>query len=164
MFNAQDNLGRTPLHFATIYDHTYEISPLLISKGANPNIPDINGQTPNDWLTKTIKKLGEKISSLTPNTEEKISSKEDIMSIPKESITPAKKPSYLETILISKNPDKPKIAEERSTPKRNIRHKNKKSKSDAKNTTEPSSPPPEQKYSYRNALLQNKSTEPSRNI
>lgn len=163
--NAQDNLGRTPLHFATIYDHTYEISPLLISKGANPNIPDINGQTPNDWLTKTVKKLEEKISSSTPNIEEKTPPKEDIMSIPKESITPPKKPSYLEAILISKNPDKPETAEEKNTFKRNRRRKNKKSKSDeTKNTIEPSSPPPEQKYSYRNALLQNKSTEPSRNI
>jgi ankyrin repeat protein len=43
--NEQDKKGKTPLHFACIYNN-FEITQFLINKGANIHLKDENGNTP----------------------------------------------------------------------------------------------------------------------
>ena len=43
--NHQDNNGKTPLHFASIYNQL-DIAKILIYYGANVNLKDENGNTP----------------------------------------------------------------------------------------------------------------------
>uniref|UniRef100_A0ABD2X426 Uncharacterized protein n=1 Tax=Trichogramma kaykai TaxID=54128 RepID=A0ABD2X426_9HYME len=44
--DAQDKWGRTPLHLALAHCHDEEIVRLLMTRGANPNLSDVNGLTP----------------------------------------------------------------------------------------------------------------------
>jgi hypothetical protein len=48
--NAQDDLGRTPLHLAFIFDAEQTIVDLLISAGADPNAIDVKGKRPQGYL------------------------------------------------------------------------------------------------------------------
>jgi len=46
--NAKDDLGATPLHWATVNGHK-EIVELLIGEGADINARDRRGSTPLNW-------------------------------------------------------------------------------------------------------------------
>jgi ankyrin repeat protein len=48
--NAKDNIGWTPLHFATVLDHK-EIVELLIATGADVNAKNKEGRTPLNWAS-----------------------------------------------------------------------------------------------------------------
>jgi hypothetical protein len=52
--NAQDNLGRTPLHKAYQYAQT-NMGKLLISNGADKQITDTMGKTAHYYLTTCVK-------------------------------------------------------------------------------------------------------------
>ncbi|OAB79457.1 hypothetical protein WSTR_05235 [Wolbachia endosymbiont of Laodelphax striatellus] len=47
--NAQDEIGRTPLHYATRFGHCDTIIKLLLRKGANLDIKDKKGKTPIEF-------------------------------------------------------------------------------------------------------------------
>jgi ankyrin repeat protein len=44
--NKRDSLGKTPLYYACTKSRALELVKLLVSKGADPSIPDIDGLTP----------------------------------------------------------------------------------------------------------------------